>query len=149
MRGARSEDALESAIAQPLNAYFYGNGDLYEIAAAYAFHIAESQAYFDGNKRAGVQAAADFLEINSIDTSPLPEPDTFEAMIRVATYELDRSGFGCVLTWRFEANNVIDRLLMKTESWRPFHRDILFEHLDLLRDSFTIRIVLRCVPKYL
>jgi death on curing protein len=64
----RSEDALESAIAQPLNVYFYGNGDLYEIAAAYAFHIAESQAYFDGNKRTGVQAAADFLEINGIDT---------------------------------------------------------------------------------
>ena len=69
----RSEDALESAIAQPLNVYFYGNGDLYEIAAAYAFHIAESQAYFDGNKRTAVQAATDFLEINGIDTSPLPE----------------------------------------------------------------------------
>jgi death-on-curing protein len=88
----RSEDALESAIAQPLNVYFYGNGDLYEIAAAYAFHIAESQAYFDGNKRTGVQAAADFLEINGIDTTPLPELATYEAMIRVAKHELDRSG---------------------------------------------------------
>src|ERR1700727_331761 len=72
LHGVRSADALESAIAQPLNVYFYGNGDLYEIAAAYAFHIAESQAYFDGNKRTGVQAAADFLEINGIDTTPLP-----------------------------------------------------------------------------
>ena len=42
LHGLRSEDALESAIAQPQNVYFYGDGDLYEIAAAYAFHIAES-----------------------------------------------------------------------------------------------------------
>jgi death-on-curing protein len=49
--------------------YFYGDGDLYEIAAAYAFHIAESQAYLDGNKCTGVQAAVDFLEVNGIDTA--------------------------------------------------------------------------------
>jgi death-on-curing protein len=97
MHGLRSKDALESAIAQPQNVYFYGEGDLFEIAAAYAFHIAESQAYLDGNKRTGVQAAVDFLEINGIDTSPLPELATYEAMIRVASHELDRSGLGVFL----------------------------------------------------
>ncbi|HYL75932.1 MAG TPA: type II toxin-antitoxin system death-on-curing family toxin [Bryobacteraceae bacterium] len=85
LHGLRTEHALESAIAQPQNIFFYGDGDLFEIAAAYAFHIAESQAYLDGNKRTGVQAAADFLEINGIDTSPLPEVATYEAMIRVAS----------------------------------------------------------------
>ena len=97
LHGLRSEHALESAIAQPQDVYFYGDGDLYEIAAAYAFHIAESQAYLDGNKRTGVQAAADFLEINGVDTSPLPELATYEAMIRVAMHELDRSGLGAFL----------------------------------------------------
>ncbi len=97
LHGIRSEDALESAIAQPLNVWYYGNGDLYEIAAAYAFHIAESQAYFDGNKRTGVQAALDFLEINGVDTDPLPELATYEAMIRVATHELDRAGLATFL----------------------------------------------------
>ena len=92
LRGLRSEDGLESAIAQPQNVYFYGGGDLYEIAGAYAFHIVESQAYLDGNKRTAVQAALDFLEINGVDTSPLPELATYEAMIRVANHELDRTG---------------------------------------------------------
>jgi death-on-curing protein len=78
--------------AQPLNVYLYGNGDLYEIAAAYAYHIAESQAYVDGNKRTAVQAALDFLEINGIDTSILPELETYEAMIKVANHQLDRQG---------------------------------------------------------
>jgi death on curing protein len=92
LHGIRSENALESAIAQPQNVWFYGDGDLYEIAAAYAYHVAESQAYFDGNKRTAVQAALDFLEINGVDTSGLPELATYEAMIRVAGHELSRSG---------------------------------------------------------
>ena len=73
IRGLRDEGGLESAIAQPKNVYYYGNGDLYEIAAAYAYHIAESQACLDGNKRTGVQAAVVFLEGHDIDTSRLPE----------------------------------------------------------------------------
>ena len=92
MPGMRNDSGLESAIAQPLNVYFYGDGDLYEIAAAYAYHIAGSQAYLDGNKRTGIQAALDFLEINGIDTSGLPEMETYETMIKVARHELDRSG---------------------------------------------------------
>jgi prophage maintenance system killer protein len=57
----RHEGAIESA------------GDLYEIAGAYAGHIAESQACIDGNKRTGVKAALDFLEINGVDTNRFPE----------------------------------------------------------------------------
>jgi death-on-curing protein len=78
LHGLRSEHGLESAVAQPQNVYHYGGGDLYEIAAAYAFHLAESQAYFDGNKRTAVQAALDFLEINGIGTALLPELETYE-----------------------------------------------------------------------
>jgi death-on-curing protein len=92
LHGLRSEDALESAIAQPLNVWYYGDGDLFEIAAAYAYHLAESQAYLDGNKRTGVQAALDFLEVNGVDTDLLPELATYEAMIRVANHEFSRAG---------------------------------------------------------
>ncbi|MGA2137103.1 MAG: Fic family protein [Bryobacteraceae bacterium] len=62
LQGLRSEHALESAIAQPLNVYFYSGGDLYEITAAYAFHIAESQAYLDGNKRTECSPPLTFLK---------------------------------------------------------------------------------------
>ena len=49
IHGLRDAGALESAIAQPLNVYLYGSGDFYEIAAAYGYHIAESQSCLDGN----------------------------------------------------------------------------------------------------
>jgi death-on-curing protein len=101
IHGLRDEGAIESAIAQPLNVYFYGNGDLYEIAGAYAYHFAESQAYLDGNKRTGVQAALDFLEVNGIDTSSLPEIAAYEAMIAAANHALDGAGLAKFLreTW--------------------------------------------------
>jgi death-on-curing protein len=70
----------------------YGDGDLFEISAAYAYHIAESQAYLDGNKRTGMQAALVFLEINGIDTSGLPALQAYDAMIAIANHQLNRAG---------------------------------------------------------
>jgi len=67
LHGLRDENALESAIAAARNVYLYGGGDPYEIATAYAYHIAESQAYLDGNKRTGAQAALIFMEGCGID----------------------------------------------------------------------------------
>jgi len=93
LHGVRDENALESAVVAAQNVYHYGGGDLYEVAAAYAFHLAESQAYFDGNKRTGVQAAVVFLEAAGIDTSPLQTRPTYELMIRIAAHEASRSDF--------------------------------------------------------
>src|SRR6202161_3497969 len=91
LHGLRDDNALESAIAAARNVYLYGGGDAYEIAAAYAYHIAESQAYLDGNKRTGAHAALIFMEGCGIDTSRLPEQQTYEAMIKIAAHEMDRS----------------------------------------------------------
>lgn len=42
--GIREAGLVESALASATNTFHYGGGDLFDIAAAYAFHIAESQA---------------------------------------------------------------------------------------------------------
>jgi len=93
LHGVRDENALESAIAAAQNVRHYGGGDPFEIAAAYAYHLAESQAYFDGNKRTGVQASLVFLEGCGIDTSQLPEQQTYDLMIKIALHEARRSDF--------------------------------------------------------
>ncbi|HVX94689.1 MAG TPA: type II toxin-antitoxin system death-on-curing family toxin [Polyangia bacterium] len=41
--------------------------DVYDVAAAYAYHVAQNQPFLDGNKRAGLGAAAAFLFVNGID----------------------------------------------------------------------------------
>lgn len=66
LSGVRDQNGLESAVQQPMNTYYYGHGDIFDVAAAYAFHIAQAQAFLDGNKRAGVSAALGFLDINKV-----------------------------------------------------------------------------------
>ena len=91
LHGVRNENGLESAIAAAQNVYHHGGGDVYEVAAAYAYHIAESQAYFDGNKRTAAQAAFVFLEGCGVDCSRLPDQRIYEAMIQIATHEMSRT----------------------------------------------------------
>ena len=64
--GIRDAGGLESAIAQPRQLHHYTGADLFEIAAGYAFHIAQAQAFLDGNKRAGLAAATTFLRLNGV-----------------------------------------------------------------------------------
>jgi len=41
--GVRDRGLVESALASARNTYLYGRGDVFDIAASYAFHIAEAQ----------------------------------------------------------------------------------------------------------
>jgi death on curing protein len=66
--GMRDAQLLLSAIAMP-QATFEGaflHRDLFEMAAAYLFHIAQNHPFIDGNKRTGVASAIVFLELNEI-----------------------------------------------------------------------------------
>jgi death-on-curing protein len=66
--GIRDVGLLESAIAQP-EAKFSGNylhADIFEMAAAYLFHLVKNHPFVDGNKRIGLEAALVFLEINDL-----------------------------------------------------------------------------------
>ena len=58
--GLRDEHSLLSALDAPLNDCLYGGANLFGVAAAYAFHIAQAQAYLDGNKRTAVASVLVF-----------------------------------------------------------------------------------------
>ncbi len=60
--------------------------------AAYAFHLAESQCFFDGNKRTGVGSALMFLKLNDIPSHGAPEIERhlYDAIINIAKHELDK-----------------------------------------------------------
>jgi death-on-curing protein len=94
--GIRNEHGLESALAQPMNVYFYGQGDLYDMAAAYAYHLAENQPFIDGNKRTAVVTTLMFLEGNGISTSGITNAQFYDAMIAIAEKRLDKAGLAAV-----------------------------------------------------
>ncbi len=63
-RGIRDEGLFESALTRPRNKLEYGEPDVHELAAAYAYGFAKNHAVIDGNKRAGLLAAGLFLLMN-------------------------------------------------------------------------------------
>jgi death on curing protein len=67
--GIRDVGILKSAIALPY-ATFDGNylhTNIYEMTAAYLFHIVRKHPFIDGNKRTGAVASIVFLMMNGID----------------------------------------------------------------------------------
>lgn len=94
--GVRDRGLVESAVYQPRNDYFYGGADLFGIAAAYCFHIAEAQAFLDGNKRTAISAALSFLEGNGITTTTNTRA-LYDAMIAIAEKRMTKSEFAQLL----------------------------------------------------
>jgi len=64
--GVRDKGLLESAIAMPLGTFDgeYLHGTIFEMAAAYLFHICKNHPFVDGNKRTSYVAMETFLIIN-------------------------------------------------------------------------------------
>jgi death on curing protein len=96
--GVRDQGALESAVATPEATFddAFLHEDLFHMAAAYAFHIAENQPFVDGNKRTGLNAALVFLDVNGwvVEDS---EMRLFDAMIALSSRALDKHGLALVL----------------------------------------------------
>ena len=89
--GIRDQGLIESALGSAMNAFFYANGNLFDIAAAYAFHLAQAQAFLDGNKRTGIGAALLFLRANGVTKVP-EDIHLYDAMIAIAEKRLDKVG---------------------------------------------------------
>ena len=69
--GLRDQGLLESAVAQPQMSFggAFAHHDLFEMAAAYLFHLTSNHPFVDGNKRVGLAAALVFLELNGVEIS--------------------------------------------------------------------------------
>ena len=93
--GVRDRGLVESALASARNTYLYGRGDLFDIAASYAFHIAQAQAYLDGNKRTAMAAALTFLRGNDVKFR-IDEPLFYEAMIAIAEKRMTKADLAVI-----------------------------------------------------
>jgi death on curing protein len=97
--GIRSQSLLESAVMTP-QASFDGqfvHQTIFEMAAAYAFHIAENQPFVDGNKRTGLAAALVFLGLNGHPEIEDPAGELYEAMMSIAARTLNKKGLSELL----------------------------------------------------
>ena len=89
--GIRDLGLLQSALAMP-TAGFGGrflHSDIFEMAAAYLFHITRDHPFADGNKRTGAACALVFLELNDIEIDA-SEDELVEMVIAVAEGRLEK-----------------------------------------------------------
>jgi death-on-curing protein len=63
--GIRDIGLLESALARPRNLAAYGQPDISDLAAAYAYGLARNHPFIDGNKRVSLAVTETSLELNS------------------------------------------------------------------------------------
>lgn len=65
-QGIRDEGLLESALAQPQASFDgkYVHETIFEMTAAYGFHICKNHPFVDGNKRMALIAMYTFLYVN-------------------------------------------------------------------------------------
>jgi death-on-curing protein len=90
--GVRDWGLLRSAVAMP-SATFGGqflHTDVYEMAAAYLFHIVQNHPFIDGNKRVGAVAADVFLNLNGIQLTA-GEDEYAELVLSTARGEMGKS----------------------------------------------------------
>jgi death-on-curing protein len=85
--GIRDRGALEAALSRPINKWSYGEDDMAALAAAYAYGLARSHPFTDGNKRTAWVLARLFLALNGRTLSYTAE-DAIGAMLRLAAGEL-------------------------------------------------------------
>ena len=90
--GVRDLGLVSSAIAVP-RASFGGqmlHGDLFGMAAAYAFHLCQNHPFVDGNKRVALASALVFLDLNGIRIGD-PDGTLYPLMMAVARGEKGKS----------------------------------------------------------
>ena len=93
--GIRDLGMIESALGAAQNAYYYSDADLWEIAAAYAYHLAQAQAFLDGNKRVAVATALVCLAGNGLKKRPDPDR-LYDAMIAIAERRLSKADLAVI-----------------------------------------------------
>ena len=79
--GIRDVELLHSALGMPEAGFGdqYLHAGLFEMAAAYLYHIVQNHPFIDGNKRAGAMAAFVFLKLNGFTLES--DESVFETLV--------------------------------------------------------------------
>ncbi len=88
--GIRDLGMIESALWRPQNLLLYNDPDIFDLAAAYGYGLAQNHGFIDGNKRTAYVATRLFLILNGYDisASAIEKVVTFE---KVGKGEIDQA----------------------------------------------------------
>ena len=87
--GVRDEALLESALEAARNRHRYESADTVSCAATYAYHLTQTHAFLDGNKRVAAAITEAFLETNGLQLEMTNE-EIVEFFLAIASSQLSR-----------------------------------------------------------
>lgn len=90
--GVRDLGLLQSALAMPRATFGgeYLHEDIIAMASAYLYHIVQNHPFIDGNKRAGLAVALEFLKLNGLKLT-IGHDELTELVYAVASGEADKA----------------------------------------------------------
>lgn len=90
--GIRDIGLLSSALAIPKSTFNekFLHSDIYEMAAAYIFHLSQNHPFMDGNKRVALVSGLVFLDFNGIKIDDKKE-ELYKLMMKVANGNGDKT----------------------------------------------------------
>jgi death-on-curing protein len=79
--GIRDVELLQAAASMPQSGFGdrYFHVDLFEMAAAYLYHLVQNHPFVDGNKRAGAMVAFVFMKLNGLTL--VADEEEFETLV--------------------------------------------------------------------
>jgi death-on-curing protein len=91
LNGIRDEGLLDSALAQPHMTISgdYVHKDIFEMAAAYGYHLCNNHPFLDGNKRVALVVMDTFLQVNGWDLIA-DEKSMYQIMLQLAESQLTK-----------------------------------------------------------
>ncbi len=100
--GIRDIGLLQSALARPENLAAYGEPDVYQMAASYAYGIAKNHPFIDGNKRTAFVVMEVFLLLNGAELTA-SDADCVTTFLALAAGELSEEG---LVEWLRNHSNI-------------------------------------------
>lgn len=107
--GIRDEGLLDSALAQP-EVTFAGvrlHEDVWDVAAAYAFHLCRNHPFIDGNKRIAAVAMGTTLSVNGCPVR-FDEVELYRTIIAIAEGRLSKAELKAWLRERGAGGSGVD-----------------------------------------
>ena len=85
----RDEALLDSALAAAENRHHYEGADVVKCAATYAYHLTQTHAFLDGNKRVAAAITEAFLDTNDLELS-MTNQEIVYLFLAIASSEITR-----------------------------------------------------------
>jgi len=103
-QGLRDEALLESALIAAKNRHHYETADVVSCAATYAFHLTQTHAFLDGNKRVAAAVTEAFLETNGLELT-MANDEIVGLFLAIASGSLSREQIEQLLRNKIKRKN--------------------------------------------